>query len=468
MKIGLILEGTYPYVTGGVSNWVHTLLTNLPEFEFEIYHLKAVTEPQTIKYKIPENVTAVHELNIFGDFESNSAQKANLESLERIISQLSFGRDTRSIVPLAIDFIRENAGKNVRKMLKTKGFWNVLLKIYEEFFSERGLTEFYWMIMNLFLPVVNVLQFVPNRCDLFHVPSTGYASLVGVNGKFVHDVPLVITEHGIYHKEREREIILSTWGPDAYKPMWIELFRIISMIAYRVSDALITLYRKNQIYQLELGADPEKMFIIPNGINVEEYDLPPEKHEGFVVGFVGRVARIKDLKTAIRAISIVKEVVGEKLKFLIIGPVDAEDYLAECKRLVRVLRLEDTVEFLGPQNVKEYYPKFDLLLLSSVSEGQPLVILEAMAAGVPIVATDVGACRDIIYDKDGQCGIIVPPKDHFSMSKAIIKLYEDKELRDTFSKNAKKVVQKYRVETMIEKYRNLYLSLTSKKTVSTV
>lgn len=180
------------------------------------------------------------------------------------------------------------------------------------------------------------------------------------------------------------------------------------------------------------------MFIIPNGINVEEYDLPPEKHEGFVVGFVGRVARIKDLKTAIRAISIVKEVVGEKLKFLIIGPVDAEDYLAECKRLVRVLRLEDTVEFLGPQNVKEYYPKFDLLLLSSVSEGQPLVILEAMAAGVPIVATDVGACRDIIYDKDGQCGIIVPPKDHFSMSKAIIKLYEDKELRDTFSKNAKR------------------------------
>lgn len=218
-------------------------------------------------------------------------------------------------------------------MLKTKGFWNVLLKIYEEFFSERGLTEFYWMIMNLFLPVVNVLQFVPNRCDLFHVPSTGYASLVGVNGKFVHDVPLVITEHGIYHKEREREIILSTWVPDAYKPMWIELFRIISMIAYRVSDALITLYRKNQIYQLELGADPEKMFIIPNGINVEEYDLPPEKHEGFVVGFVGRVARIKDLKTAIRAISIVKEVVGEKLKFLIIGPVTRKITLPNVKDL---------------------------------------------------------------------------------------------------------------------------------------
>lgn len=75
------------------------------------------------------------------------------------------------------------------------------------------------------------------------------------------------------------------------------------------------------------------MFIIPNGINVEEYDLPPEKHEGFVVGFVGRVARIKDLKTAIRAISIVKEVVGEKLKFLIIGPVTRKITLPNVKDL---------------------------------------------------------------------------------------------------------------------------------------
>jgi len=154
---------------------------------------------------------------------------------------------------------------------------------------------------------------------------------------------------------------------------------------------------------------------------------------------------------------------------LIIGPTDEEeDYYEECKALTKNLFLDDVVEFLGRQNVREYYPKLDLLLLSSVSEGQPLVILEAMAAGVPVVATDVGACREIIYDENGQCGIIVPPKNHLMMAKAILKLIEDKEMRDTFSKNAKKVVRKkYRLDLMRERYKNLFIHLySSQKTFS--
>jgi len=204
------------------------------------------------------------------------------------------------------------------------------------------------------------------------------------------------------------------------------------------------------------------MVIIPNGVDVDKFDMPKEKHEGFIIGFVGRVTRIKDVKTAIRSIRVVKDVLrNKKIKFLIIGPTDEEqDYYEECKKLSKNLFLEDVVEFLGRQNVREYYPKLDLLLLSSVSEGQPLVILEAMAAGVPIVATDVGACKEMVYDEEGQCGIIVPPKNHIMMAKAILKLYEDAELRKVFSQNAKKIVRKkYRLDLMIKRYRDLYLHL---------
>ncbi|ACM23263.1 GT4 family glycosyltransferase PelF [Thermotoga neapolitana] len=468
MKVGLVLEGTYPYVTGGVSSWVHTLIINLPEFDFEIYYLKPDNKVRSVKYEVPSNVIAIHELNIFGDFQPKISGKVDFDPLERIISEISSGKAIESIIPFAIEFIEKNTGKSIRKMLKTRRFWSIMVKIYENFFSERGFTEYYWMIMNLFLPVINALQFTPDRCDIYHVPSTGYASLVGINGKVIYGSPLLITEHGIYHKEREREILLSSWVPDSYKPMWVQLFRIMSMIAYEMSDLLTTLSRKNQAYQLKLGADPEKMIVIPNAIDVDAYSLPKEPHEGFIIGFVGRVSRIKDLKTAIRAISLVKEMIGqrEKLKFLVIGPADEEDYLTECKRMVEVLKLEDTVEFLGPQNVKEYYPKMDLLLLSSVSEGQPLVILEAMASGLPIVATDVGSCKEMLYDRDGQCGIVVPPKDHFSMAKAIVRIYEDNELREMFSKNTRRVVQKYRLDRMIESYRKIYLSLIEKRVPS--
>jgi len=409
-------------------------------------------------------------VNIFGDFDPEIPEEANLSALTEITKAIVQKQNLDVLVEKLKDFIRKNAGKYFPKIFYSKEFWNLVVETYNDFFKHRGFTEYYWIIRNLILPVVNSLQFVPEKCDVFHVPSTGYASLVGIVEKLVHNSPLIITEHGIYHREREREIIISKWLHEDYKPMWINLFKAISMLAYDFCDVLTTLFQKNQMFQLELGANPEKMIIIPNGIDVDSFDLPKEEHEGFVIGFVGKVTRIKDVKTAIRSIRIVKDVLkDEKIKFLIIGPTDEEeDYYEECKALTKNLFLDDVVEFLGRQNVREYYPKLDLLLLSSVSEGQPLVILEAMAAGVPVVATDVGACREIIYDENGQCGIIVPPKNHLMMAKAILKLIEDKEMRDTFSKNAKKVVRKkYRLDLMRERYKNLFIHLySSQKTFS--
>lgn len=460
MRIGIIAEGTYPYITGGVSSWIQTLISNLPEFEFEIYHLRPDSKKREVRYKIPKNVVRVHEVNIFGDFDPDISEKADLSMLDTITDVIVKNRSLEELVSILENFIEKNAGKSFSKIFSSKEFWNLVVKTYRNFFSHRGFTEYYWVIRNLILPIVNSLNFVPEKCDIFHVPSTGYASLVGVVGKFLYNVPLIITEHGIYH--REREIIISKWLPEDYKTMWINLFRAISMIAYNTCDSLTTLFKKNQLFQLELGADPKKMVIIPNGVDVDKFDMPKEKHEGFIIGFVGRVTRIKDVKTAIRSIRVVKDVLrNKKIKFLIIGPTDEEqDYYEECKKLSKNLFLEDVVEFLGRQNVREYYPKLDLLLLSSVSEGQPLVILEAMAAGVPIVATDVGACKEMVYDEEGQCGIIVPPKNHIMMAKAILKLYEDAELRKVFSQNAKKIVRKkYRLDLMIKRYRDLYLHL---------
>lgn len=79
------------------------------------------------------------------------------------------------------------------------------------------------------------------------------------------------------------------------------------------------------------------MVIIPNGVDVDKFDMPKEKHEGFIIGFVGRVTRIKDVKTAIRSIRVVKDVLrNKKIKFLIIGPTDEEqDYYEECKNYRR-------------------------------------------------------------------------------------------------------------------------------------
>ena len=467
MKVGVVVEGTYPYVTGGVSTWLHVLMSNLSDIEFHIYHLKPDSKRREPKYNIPSNVTLIKEINIFSEVEWKFRKKVPEKVVDDIFYLITMENDIVKIAKGLKDILANEAGKNIYYLLSSKAFWNIITEVYRRFFKNRGFTEFYWMMRNLLTPFVNSFQFLPEKDDIYHSVTTGYASLTAMAGKFYYDSPLIITEHGIYHREREKEILSSKFIPEEYKKMWIGFFKTISALAYQSCDFLTTLFKKNQIFQKELKADEKKMSIIPNGVDVEKFDLPKEKHEGFVVGFVGRISKIKDVKTAIKAIKVAKEEIKD-LKFLIIGPKDEEEYYDECQMLVELMDLGDTVEFLGPQNVLEYYPRIDVLLLSSVSEGQPLVILEAMASGTPVVATDVGACREMVEDELGRSGFIVPPKDYIGIAKALIKLHEDKELWKEFSRNGKKVVrEKYRLDQMIKKYRELYMKAFRMKEKST-
>ena len=89
----------------------------------------------------------------------------------------------------------------------------------------------------------------------------------------------------------------------------------------------------------------------------------------------------------------------------IVGPdEEEEEYADECHELVKQLGLEQKVKFLGFQNIDNILPKTGLITLSSISEGQPLVILEGYAAGVPTLSTDVGSCRELVEGREGEDG----------------------------------------------------------------
>ena len=124
------------------------------------------------------------------------------------------------------------------------------------------------------------------------------------------------------------------------------------------------------------------------------------------VGFVGRVVPIKDLVTFVRACDVALGSVD--LDVRVIGPMEEDPgYAARCRQLVSRLGRSSSIQFVGPMPPARIYGDLDLVVLTSFSEGQPLVILEAYAWGVPVVATDVGACREMIEgrsDEDRRIG----------------------------------------------------------------
>ena len=121
--------------------------------------------------------------------------------------------------------------------------------------------------------------------------------------------------------------------------------------------------------------------------------------------------------------------------------------------------MKEKIIFTGRADVTEYYSFLDLLLLTSISEGQPLSILEGLASGIPFIATDVGNCREILIGKTdiGEAGIIIPPTSYVDLSKALVELYNSPEKLEKFSVNGKKIVNKYYSKAaFIEHYRKIY------------
>jgi glycosyltransferase involved in cell wall biosynthesis len=321
----------------------------------------------------------------------------------------------------------------------------------------------------MYLPVCIVLKNDPPKADLYHSVATGYSGLWGSMAKYLHHAPLLISEHGIYTREREEEIIKADWVKGIYKDIWIQQFAKFSYCAYGYADKVTSLFETARQLQVEIGCPPEKTMVTPNGIKPARFEHLEGKapEDTFInVGSVLRVTPIKDVKTMIHAYYYAKQS-EPRLKLWIMGPLDEQpEYAQECMDMVKMLNLKD-VEFTGPINVTDYLGKMDIFLLTSISEGQPLSILEAFAAKVPCVATNVGNCAGLIHgerDDFGEAGIVAPVMSISGLSEGILTLAKDEDLRKQMGMNGyRRAVEFYNDEDCMETYRKLYQTLEKKR-----
>jgi len=467
MRICLLVEGSYPYVVGGVSSWVQMLINGMPEYEFFIYSIGAEEKDRGhFKYKFPENLKGIQEefLDEMLGLKSYGMQENMLTAEEcRVLYDLVVGKKPLNIKELYAIFGGGKRFKGILGIFMTSDFFDVIQRVYEEKYSYLPFTDFFWTLRSMLLPLFYLLQQKLPVADVYHAVATGYCGVIGALAAEIHHKPFIITEHGIYSREREAEIIKSDWAKGDFKSVWIQYFYNLAKLAYASADKVYTLFEHNAEIECDLGCDPAKITVVPNGVHMENFQDIPEvtEHDGpFRIGAVVRVVPIKDVVTLLRAFFLVKREMTNAELYVMGGLEESPEYYELCQQTVDMLQIED-VHFTGSVKVTEYLPKMDLMVLSSISEGQPLAVLEGQAAHRPFVTTDVGCCRELIYgasdDKLGTAGAVVAPMDFEAMSQEILRLARNYPLRREMARiGFERVKSLYTYERFIETYRSIY------------
>lgn len=466
MKINIIAEGCYPYTVGGVSSWVQMLITHFTDHEFYISTiLPDADSDSTSKYKLPPNVKAL-EKNYLYEKEYKGRAKRKIFSVTEKVAFRSLLRGTDVDWPVIFDFF-ENKKVSINSILMGEEFLEIVQEYYFEKYPQIVFSDFLWTMRSLYLPLFNVLKAPVGEADLYHSLSTGYAGILACKAAYLYKKPLLLTEHGIYTREREEEIIKADWSYEVFKDIWIHFFYTLSTCAYESADQVTALFEKAKGLQAEIGCQRSKIRVIPNGVQPELFEnlTAKETHEGICIGAFLRVTPIKDVKTMIRAFAAARQQMSG-LKLYIMGPVDENpEYYAECLEDIRNLSAEG-IEFTGNIVTRDYLGHMDIVILTSISEGQPFALLEAMAAGIPCIATNVGDCANLLeghYDGLGSAGIVVPIMDVEKTAAAILRLASDKELRSSMGKVGKERVKKrYLQEKFLAEYGDVYRSLYEK------
>ena len=258
-------------------------------------------------------------------------------------------------------------------------------------------------------------------------------------------------------------MIRATWLDGLYKNIWIEQFKKMSTLVYERADVVTSLYARARRLQIELGCPAEKARVIPNGIDAGRLlRLPgksPEEAGMIYVGAILRVTPVKDVKTLLRAFADAKRTVPN-LKLWIMGTLkEDQEYAQECIDLTQALEVRDVV-FTGDVDIREYLGKMDFTILTSISEGQPLTVLESYAAEKPVIVTDVGCCRELVYgDEDGfgTAGILTHIMNQQEIAAAIVELALHPKERASMGRcGFRRMNAKHRLEDMRRAYEELY------------
>lgn len=435
-RVLLITEGTYPYAIGGVSSWCDLLLRNLTEIDWQVLPIVAAHGKPPV-YQVPPHARQVGRIELWteelpqGRSSRRDRDPSGQTLPDRLVRGLIAWDGDLEALTDALVWCRANPA-GVRKEFRSDKGWEAFLSglraVLDEQASGSGtppdvdLVEaaalyqmLYWVARTAVVPTP--------ATDVLHVTAAGWAGIPAIVHKRLHGTPMVVTEHGVYVREAYLAAVRGRDSPGG-RFVATRLARGLARAAYDAADVVSPVTEANAVWEQGLGVDPEKILVLRNGMQSSGLPEPPPKRRTVVS--IGRIDPLKDVHTMLRVADETLDRVPDAT-FLHFGPVtDGEEaYARSCSTLHTRLGLGSRFRFMGrttdPNGVIR---EADVVLMTSISEGLPMSILEAMSEARPVVSTGVGGVPDVVKG----CGIVTPPGDTFALSMGVTTLLRNPDL----------------------------------------
>jgi glycosyltransferase involved in cell wall biosynthesis len=493
----LCTEGSYPFVGGGVSTWCDILCRELDEYEYITYAVTGAPEV-SLKFELPTNAQQVLNVPLWGVSDPADSVLSDLSASELAGRRRHTTPEVIRVefAPLLRRLMRRILGRGGPGQLHPIDDGRVMWELWSYFrthdWRRTWKSELVWQVFSDSIlaayaapgadgdpaaetpsvgEIANALRWLYHyltplsapvpETDLVHTTIAGFPGLAGVIAKHERGTPMLVTEHGVW--VRERYIAISASDFSLFEKRFLmDLSRYIAEINYACADLISPVTNFNRRWELPSGVDPARIETIFNGVDpglFVPHRKPPETDGRPVVIAAARIFPLKDIETMIRSAQVVREALP-LVEFRVYGSLDADvPYVERCRELIAELELEHTFKLAGHHsNPAELYTEGDVTALSSISEAFPYTVLESMSCARPVVGTDVGGVREALEG----FGIIVPPRDHVAFGEALTLLLTDHRLRTQLGRQAREwVLSRFRVGGSVDGYRRVYERLLS-------
>ncbi|MCX7538180.1 glycosyltransferase [Corynebacterium sp. P5875] len=401
----LIVDSGYPFHIGGVGTVVDQLLAGNPGLSFGIVHL-CLTEPRSDRYGVPESVRWIDVVPLVGTAAPRRPVPGPVERIPALLEAAGHG-DAVALDRLLGYLTGGAPGSSVREVV------DALASHWRTTGSARvAVGELVEVVLGL------SARSYPET-GVVHAQSARWAGALGMLVASRTGAPLVVSEHSLTVDDAARDLD----GVDSADPVWLHWYRGLAVAVHGAADASVFLSGRAAERARGFGCRPRLTRIVPNGAHGAEglariTSFVRYLSRAFIPACRNRLLCLARLVPD-KGIEILVDAVarsaagGREIAVDFIGPLDDPELVARCRERAERAGVGGLVRFEGtvaPRRLRSVITRYDALVLPSLTEGQPLAVLEAMACGVPVVATAVGDVADLVAGPGDQpAGPVVPP-----------------------------------------------------------